>query len=152
VAGDVLLVDTNILIRSVQPRDPAYGVVTAALSQLVSANAVLYYTSQNLGEFWNALTRPIVRNGFGLSPQEADGQARQIEGRLRLLYDSALVHHEWRQMLVDYGISGVQVHDARLVAAMRVHGVKRILTLNAKDFRRFLDIEAVLPQDLIAVP
>ena len=28
---------------------------------------------------------------------------------------------------------------------MRVHGVKRILTFNQKDFARFLDIEAIHP-------
>jgi predicted nucleic acid-binding protein len=49
---------------------------------------------------------------------------------------------------VDYRVSGVQVHDARLVAAMRVHGVRRILTFNTKDFARFDDIEAVHPADL----
>jgi hypothetical protein len=31
---------------------------------------------------------------------------------------------------------GVQVHDARLVAAMKVHGVTRILTINIRDFSR----------------
>lgn len=55
-------------------------------------------------------------------------------------------------MLVDYAISGVQMHDARLVAIRRVHGVKRILTFNTRDFQRFEDIKAVLPQDLIAQP
>ena len=150
MAGDVLLDDTNVLIRSVQPLDPAYISITTALNQLARSRAVLYYTSQNLGEFWNALTRPISRNGFGLTPEEANRKAKQVEAQLELLADSAHVHREWRQMLVDYSISGVQVHDARLVAAMRVHGVKRILTFNAKDFRRFLDIEAVLPQDVAA--
>lgn len=150
MASDFWLVDTNVLIRSVQPLDPAYMLITTALSQLAHSRAALYYTSQNIGEFWNALTRPISRNGFGLTPEEANRKAEQVEAQLQLLPDSIQVHREWRQMLVDYGISGVQVHDARLVAAMRVHGVKRILTFNAKDFRRFLDIEAVLPQDVAA--
>jgi predicted nucleic acid-binding protein len=42
----------------------------------------------------------------------------------------------------------VQVHDARLVAAMRVHGVKRILTFNDKDFARYTDIEAEHPRSV----
>jgi hypothetical protein len=37
-----------------------------------------------------------------------------------------------------YAVSGVQVHDARLVAVMKVHGVAHILTLNAADFRRYI--------------
>lgn len=66
------LVDSNILIRWVQPSDPDYSTVEAALGALARRNAVLCYTSQNLAEFWNACTRPLARNGYGLSPEEAD--------------------------------------------------------------------------------
>lgn len=86
------------------------------------------------------------RNGYGLSPQDTDRRARFFEERLRLLPDSLAVHDEWRALLVTHGVSGVQVHDARLVAAMRVHSVKRILTFNDRDFVRYTDIEAVHPR------
>ena len=51
-------------------------------------------------------------------------------------------------------VSGVQVHDARLVAAMRVHGLDRLLTLNVADFSRYPGIVAVHPRDAarLAVP
>ncbi len=97
-------------------------------------------------EFWNRCTRPIDRNGYALSPQETDRRAKFFEEKLRLLPDSLAVHEEWRKLLVTYGVSGVQVHDARLAAAMRVHGVKRILTFNDRDFSRYRDIEAVHPR------
>jgi len=141
-----LLVDSNVLLRWAQRSDPAYLAVRQAFDLLVRSGTVLYYTSQNLAEFWNTLTRPSDRNGDGLTPVEANALAEEVEAEFRLLPDSILVHQEWRRMLVDYGLSGAQVHDARLAAAMRVHGVKRILTFNARDFRRF----AVTPQDLIA--
>ncbi|ETW99939.1 MAG: hypothetical protein ETSY2_40000 [Candidatus Entotheonella gemina] len=38
---------------------------------------------------------------------------------------------------MDYSVSGVQVHDARLVAAMIMHHVTHILTLNISDFERY---------------
>jgi predicted nucleic acid-binding protein len=85
----------------------------------------------------------VDRNGYGLSPQETDRLAKFFEEKLRLLPDSLAVHEEWRRLLVTHSVSGVQVHDARLVAAMRVHGVKRILTFNDKDFSRYTDVEAV---------
>jgi predicted nucleic acid-binding protein len=65
-----------------------------------------------------------------------------------LLPDSAAVHEEWRKLIVTHNVVGVQVHDARLVAAMRVHGVKRILTFNTKDFARYTDIEAMHPRTI----
>ena len=148
MAGARYLIDSNILIRWVQTGDPGFPVADAALEQLMLSNADLCYTSQNIGEFWNALTRPAVRNGYGLSPEEADRSAISVESRLRFLPDSATVHQEWRRLLVLYRVSGVQVHDARLVAAMRIHSIKRIVTLNTKDFARFTDIEAIHPTNL----
>jgi predicted nucleic acid-binding protein len=149
MADSLCLLDTNILLRWIKPDDRDYQLVTSAIEAML-AGTVLCYTSQNLGEFWNTCTRPLDRNGYGLSPQEADRRARFFEDRLRLLPDSLAVHHEWRRMLVAHSISGVQVHDARLVAAMRVHGVKRILSFNDTDFSRYRDIEAVHPRVLSA--
>lgn len=148
MAGELWLVDSNILIRWVQPASPEFPVVRSAIQWIENSGIIPCYTSQNLGEFCNALTRPFNRNGYGLSPQKADLHAVTIESRFRLLEDSLEVHNAWRRLLVDYHVSGVQVHDARLVAAMRIHGVKRILTFNAKDFARFDGIEAVHPLQL----
>ena len=143
-----ILLDSNILLRWIERDDPDQIVVQAVVERLFSSNFDLCYTSQNLGEFWNTLTRPTNRNGYGFSPIEADRHAITIEKRLTLLPDSLAIHTEWRRLLVAYRVCGVQVHDARLVAAMHVHGVKRILTFNTKDFARFDTIEAVHPSQL----
>jgi len=143
-----VLLDSNILLRWLEPEAHDQRVVAAALDRLQLSNAGPCYTSQNLGEFWNTLTRPANRNGYGLSPAEANRRAIAIESRITLLPDTPDVHIEWRKLLVAHGISGVQVHDARLAAAMHVHGVERILTFNTRDFARFTGIEAIHPADL----
>jgi len=119
------LVDSNVLLRWVKPDHSDYPAIASATDAILRSNGVLCYTSQNVAEFWNACTRPVDRNGYGLSPQDTDRRARFFEEKLRLLPDSLAVHEEWRTLLVTHGVSGVQVHDARLVAAMRVHSVKR---------------------------
>jgi len=43
----------------------------------------------------------------------------------------------------------MSMHDARLVAAMNVHGVRRILTFNTDDFKRY-QIEALHPSSVLA--
>jgi predicted nucleic acid-binding protein len=148
------LVDTNVLLRWVNPGAKEYLVARSAIHQLRNAGSTLCYASQNLGEFWNVLTRPVTANGYGLTPQESDQRAHEIESRLQLLPDGALVHQEWRRMLVAHGISGVKVHDSRLMASMRVHGVRDFLTFNTRDFARFTDIRAVAPAEVApnAVP
>jgi predicted nucleic acid-binding protein len=59
-------------------------------------------------------------------------------------------YQEWRKIVVAEGVSGIQVHDARLVATMRIHRIEHLLTLNVGDFRRYDRLIAVSPQDLLA--
>ena len=94
------------------------------------------------------LSRPKEKNGFGLSIAEADRQVSLIEQQFTLLPDNERIYGEWRQIVVAQQVSGVQVHDARLVAAMRVHGITHLLTLNRADFLRYRDINVVRPKEM----
>ena len=40
------------------------------------------------------------------------------------------------------------VHDARLVAAMIVHGIPNLLTFNLPDFKRFTEITVISPEEV----
>jgi len=146
--AELWLADSNILIRWVQPGDPDFRVAQAAVLKLETSGDIPCFAPQNLGEFWNVLTRPAARNGYGLSPGEANRRANTIESRFRLLPDNIDVYREWRRLLVDCNVSGTQVHDARLVASMQVHGVSRLLTFNTRDFARYSGIEAIHPARL----
>src|SRR5712691_10943013 len=138
------LVDTNVLLRLLQRSDPHHQ----ALRTLRQCGEQLCFTPQNLVEFWCVCTRPTTVNGFGLTVAETDRRARVIERLLTLLPDSPAMHAEWRRLVVTHAVSGVQVYDARLVAAMRVHGVTNLLTLNIDDFTRYPGITAVHPQNI----
>jgi len=147
--GSSYLVDTNILLRLVQPDSPEYGTIRQCTDRLWAQGADLFYTSQNLAEFWNVCTRPADRNGFGFSVAETDERATLIESKFSFAADSQATHQEWRKIVVAAGVSGIQVHDARMVAAMRVHGIANLLTLNAKDFRRFSGITVLSPDEVL---
>jgi len=142
------LLDTNILLRMSKSDDPRHAMIRGALQALVAQGARLCFTSQVLGEFWNAATRPLDRNGFGLSTSETDRIARVIERDFEFLPDSRDVHDRWRRLLVEHDVKGVQVHDARLAASMYVHGVTQLLTVNVRDFRRFEGLRAIHPADV----
>lgn len=139
------LVDTNILLRMTRRSDPEHGLVDAALGQMALSGTVLHYTHQNIAELWNVLTRPIDRNGLGLSVSESEREIRAIEEGMAFLPESEATYREWRKIIVEYRVSGVQVHDARLAAVMYVHGVSHILTLNIADFGRFKGLTAIHP-------
>ncbi len=142
------LVDTNILLRITRRSDPQHPLVDSALAKLALAGTTLHYTHQNIAELWNAMTRPITRNGFGLTVAEAEREVRVIEAGMILLQDNEAVYQEWRRTVVQYSVLGVQVHDARLVAAMRIHGVRHILTLNVTDFSRYGGITVAHPSSV----
>jgi predicted nucleic acid-binding protein len=140
------LADTNVLLRLAEPQDPDHEIVQDAVRLLISRGEEICYSPQNLVEFWNVCTRPLEQNGFGLSPNAADERARVIESAFRLLPDSESVHVEWRRLVVQHGVTGVKVHDTRLVAVMIVHKVTNLLTLNDRDFARYAGIRVVSPR------
>ena len=143
------LVDSDVLLRLLQRADPLHLPVRAALRVLRSRGHRLCVTSQLLGEFWNVCTRPVTaRGGFGLSTAETDRRVRLIERHLAVLPDGPRVHMEWRRLLVAHAVIGVQVHDARIVAAMNTHGIRDIVTFNLGDFRRYPGITAHDPQSI----
>lgn len=142
------LVDTNILLRIARRFDPQHKVVDTALARLAVQGTTFHYTHQNIAELWNAMTRPVARNGFGLTVAEAEREVRVIEAGMSLLPDNEAVYREWRRIVVQYSVSGVQVHEARLAAAMYVHRVSHILTLNVTDFGRFSGLTALHPNSI----
>jgi predicted nucleic acid-binding protein len=143
------LLDSNVLLRLFHRSDAQYALVRQALAALWARGDRFAFTSQILGEFWSVCTRPTTaRGGLGVSLAETDRRVRVIERFYRFLPDTQAVHAEWRRLIVAHAVLGVQVHDARLVAAMKVHGISHVLTLNVADFHRYPDITAVHPQNV----
>jgi len=149
MAGTDHLTDTNILLRLMKSNDPEFPLVRGAVRALRARGHRLCYIPQNMLEFWNVCTRPMDQNGYGLSPMEADERAQRVERALTLLADNERIHPEWRRLVLTHSVSGRQVYDARLVAAMYVHGVSHLLTLNDRDFIRYPGIIIVHPQDVV---
>lgn len=141
----LILSDTNLLLRSVQRSHPACRVARRALSALYRDGHTLCLTLQNMAEFWNVCTRPIHVNGMGLGIAATDRFVGRLERLFSILPDSIEVFQIWRQLVVEHSVIGVQVHDARLVATMKAHNIRQIITFNVQDFARYRDIEVVHP-------
>ena len=148
MAAPAYLLDTNILLRLSLPGGPFDEMVVSAVGRLVAEGATLLYTLQNAAEFWNVCTRPRERNGLGLHIREADRRLQLIEQQFLLLPETEAAYAQWRRIVVECGVSGAQVHDARLAAVMRVHNFSYLLTLNPRDFERFTGLTPVHPDDL----
>ena len=138
------LVDTNILLRYLNPKDP-HCTADNAIAALRLRNEPLCVGPQNLIEFWAVATRPTTQNGPGMTTAEAESEITSIRRLFRLLPHTPDVVEEWRRIVTRHGVSGKQTHDAHLVALMEVNDVTTILTFNGSDFRRFDGIAVLDP-------
>jgi predicted nucleic acid-binding protein len=67
-----------------------------------------------------------------------------------LLPDTPATYPVWESLVIRYQVSGKPAHDARLVAAMQVHGLTSVVTFDRTGFSRYAGIEVVHPADAAA--
>ena len=143
----MILVDTNILLRS-HPADPQYLLVKSTLAKLKDDREVLCIAPQNLIEYWVVPTRPLESNGLGMQPAAAVVEVQRLRKAFRMLEGLPGISYAGEQLVGMHLVLGKQAHDANLVATMLVHEVKRLLTFNGADFKRFALIEVINPATL----
>jgi predicted nucleic acid-binding protein len=145
------LADTNVLLRSIQRDSPRLrSLARDALKAIYRRGDSVCIFPQNLIELWSVSTRPLDVNGLGLSLLETGRNVARCESFFTVLPETPAIFPEWRRLVTAFGVSGVKVHDARLVAAMNVHAVKNILTFDVEDFRRYPGIQILAPRELVA--
>lgn len=142
-----MLIDTSTLLRSLQPAHPQRETVRIAIKALAARGHELHLVPQNLVELWVVATRPASSNGLGLSTTEAAAELKRLKSIFVLLHDTPAIYSVWESLVVQYQVSGKPAHDARLVAAMQVHGLTSILTFDKTGFSRYPGIEVVNPAD-----
>jgi len=142
-----VLVDTSLLVRTLQPHHELCLLAKKAIDRFRLQNRSLYLVPQNLVEVWVVATRPVAQNGLGLSIPEAASGLMRLKRMFPLLPDTPAIYQVWENLVVQYRVSGKPSHDARLVAAMQVHGVSAILTFDKTGFSRYAGIEVVHPAD-----
>lgn len=143
------LVDTNVLLRSVQKSHPLQSHAVRSINFLLRHPEPVSVIPQNLIEFWAVATRPEIKNGLGLSVDETAWQITSFQSLFTLLPDTDGIFKEWERLVAQHQVLGKQVSDARLVAAMSVHSLTHLLTFNIGDFKRFSVITAISPQAIL---
>ena len=109
---------------------------------------------QNLAEFWNVATRPLDKNGQGLSAERVQRRLGIVEQVCKIVCEDRVSYEEWKRIVEEFAVAGVAVHDARIVSVMRRFQIIEIVTLNPKDFQRYarIRIRALTPEQLLGKP
>jgi predicted nucleic acid-binding protein len=142
----MIAVDTNVLVGAIQTFDPTLrAAARRAVKSVYRSGEELVCFPQNLVEFWNASTRPANSNGLGFSPDQAARYLDRFQTILRILPETPEIFPAWRKLVLHYRVSGIKVHDARIVAAMTIYQVPQILTFDLDDFKRYENIRVVHP-------
>ena len=132
-----VFLDTNILLAATDEGRPEHGGALAAFHEWPAAGVTLYTSGQVLREYLSVATRPLERNGLGLTRADALSNAHGLRARLRVLDESVKVADQLLTLIDEIDCTGKQVHDANIVSTMLVHGLSTLVTLNGSDFTRF---------------
>jgi predicted nucleic acid-binding protein len=136
--ADRVLLDTNVLLAATDKGRAEYERAREVLNVWPARGTTLYTSGQILREYLSVATRPVERNGLGLSQADSVANIRALGVRLRLLPENEKVLARLLELLDSVDCAGKQVHDANLVATMLVHGIDTLVTMNVSDLRRFV--------------
>ena len=139
------LLDTNILLRIAQSGHPMHQEARLCVRNLLRHKQEVHIVPQVLFEFWVVATRPVANNGLGLSIEEVTRLVTKAEAFFQLTLDTPMIYREWLRLVEAFSVFGVNAHDARIVAAMKVHGIPHIITFNTRDFSRYASEITVSP-------
>jgi predicted nucleic acid-binding protein len=129
-----------------------YRVAFDATVALAGWGHALCLVPQAVYEFWVVSTRPTNVNSLGRTAAEAAAEVAALRTRFILLDDTPAIFPVWEKLVTAHAVLGKNAHDARLVAAMLVHGVTHLLTFNDQDFRQFAAVTPLTPAAVLAAP
>lgn len=140
-----VFLDTNVLIYASRPAASQHELARARMDALDQAGNPLWVSPQILREYLAVVTRPQAALP-ALPAAAALRDIREFEARFEVARETPPVFAGLLALLGTVPIGGRQVHDANLVATMLEAGVRRLLTFNIRDFRRFaglIDLETI---------
>jgi predicted nucleic acid-binding protein len=147
----LVLLDTGVLLRLFERLDPNYANIQTGIKLLWTRGDEPVIAPQNAVEFWNVSTRPATaRGGYGQPVSKMRARLSAIERICRVIPETPATFVEWKRLVATHSVTGVSVHDARVVAQMLVWQVSTILTLNPADFLRYPGIVVQTPAELLA--
>ncbi len=141
----MIAVDTNILVYAHREEAPFHAVAARRLSELAEGHAPWAIPWPCVHEFLGVVTHPRVYNQptpLGLALETVDAWLQTPT--LLLLAEADAYWPHLRATIIAGKIVGPRIHDARIAALCRQHGVRELWSAD-RDFSRFPDLKVVNP-------
>ena len=137
ISGVKYLVDTNILVYSLNSNAPQYTRAKELLEAGFRDGVGFVVAHQNLMEFLAVLTR-----AYKIEVGQAMGDVEKFISCFEVIFPLSTTLGCFSELMTGSG-KGVYPFDVYLAATMLDNGVERIITANAKDFQG-LGLEEVI--------
>ena len=133
----MIAVDTNILVYAHRAETAWYAEASARIRELAESGRQWAIPWPCIHEFLGVVTHARVFD----PPTPIEVAAAQVDiwresPGLVLLSERGGYWSALRRLLSDGGIAGPRIHDARIAALCRSHGVRELWTVD-RDFSRF---------------
>ena len=141
----MIAVDTNILVYAHREDSPFHAAAIERLTELAEGPATWAIPWPCLHEFLSIVTHPRIY----VPPSPLTRALEQVDAwlgspTLALLAESASHWPTLRALLVAGRVTGPRVHDGRVAALCRQHGVRELWSAD-RDFSRFAGLAVVNP-------
>ena len=141
----MIAVDTNILIYAYRTDSPHFHRASSRLRSLAEAPAAWAIPWPCMHEFLAIVTHPRVF----VPPSPIEDALRQVEiwlesPSLTLLAEAEDYWRDLRALVISGRIAGPRIHDAKIAALCRQHGVHELWSAD-RDFSRFGGLKVVNP-------
>jgi uncharacterized protein len=141
----LIAVDTNILVYAHREDSPFHGPAARRITELAEGPATWSIPWPCVHEFLAIVTHPRIYAPPTPLARALDQVDAWLESpTLVLLAESADYWSVLRASLASGRIAGAQVHDARIAALCRQHGVRELWSAD-RDFNRFAGLAVVNP-------
>jgi predicted nucleic acid-binding protein len=143
---DTVFFDTSLIVAASVKEHPGYAAARAYIAAEVAKGSLWMVTPQIFREFMAVLTRAPV-SGRLFTPRDAVVALKEWRDACNLLEEGEATVAECLALIDRHQVHGKQVHDCNVVAAMNVHGVRRLATRNPSDFARYpgITVDAITP-------
>jgi toxin-antitoxin system PIN domain toxin len=141
----MIAVDTNLLVYAHREDSPWHAAAWRCITGLAEGRAWWAIPWPCIHEFLAIVTHPRIYNPPTPLTRALDQVEAWMESpSLSLLAETEGYWAELRAVLEAGKVSGGQVHDARVAALCRLHGVRELWTAD-RDFSRFSGIRVTNP-------
>jgi toxin-antitoxin system PIN domain toxin len=141
----LIAVDTNILVYAHREDSPFHKIASSRIADLAQGRASWGIPWPCLHEFLAIVTHPRIYD----PPTPLDAALDQADAWLEspslvLLAESERHWPELRRLVTAGRVTGPRIHDARVAALCRQHGVRELWSAD-RDFSRFAELRTINP-------